>query len=214
MNLGIRSGCFLAVMGPAGAGKTTLLRCLAGLVPPTSGSTRWAPGPDPAQPVPVELLLEEPSLDERQPDHPAGSVAESVRSAGPVGRVDLDRVLRATLLGRSPERPVRELSASSRQRLAVARALARAPRLLLADEPGPDARSGAERARATVLRRASARFDVATVMAVRDPVAAALASATVFLHRGQVVDAVAGADPAELAECLLRIERQQSAACD
>ncbi|MEU9041344.1 MULTISPECIES: ATP-binding cassette domain-containing protein [unclassified Kitasatospora] len=208
MNLGIRSGCFLAVMGPTGAGKTTLLRCLAGLVPPTSGSTWWAPGPDPDEPVPAELLPDEP-----QPDHPAASVAEAVRSAGPAGRADLDLVHRATLLERSLERPVRELSASGRRRLAVAHALARTPRLLLADEPGPDPSPAAERARAAVLRRATAQFDVAAVMAVRDPVAASLARATIFLHRGQVVDAVAGAAPAELAECLLRIARQPSAAC-
>jgi putative ABC transport system ATP-binding protein len=40
-SIAIRAGEVVAVMGPSGSGKSTLLHCLAGIVPPDSGSVRY-----------------------------------------------------------------------------------------------------------------------------------------------------------------------------
>lgn len=134
----IEPGDRIALMGPSGSGKTTLLHLLAGLDRPTRGTVDWpAIGPlDQLRPGPVAVVFQAPSL------LPPLDVIENValplllagadrRAARTGAQSALARLGLEDLTAKLPE----ELSGGQAQRVAIARVLAGAPQLILADEP-------------------------------------------------------------------------------
>jgi zinc/manganese transport system ATP-binding protein len=141
----VGSGEFVAVLGPNGVGKSTLLKAILGLVPLASGSVRLLGRP------PGEANHEIGYLPQRR------SFDASLRVRGlDVVRLGLDgdrwgipvpgrrsraaaaRVAELVELvgaGAYAHRPIGQLSGGEQQRLLIAQALARRPRLLLLDEP-------------------------------------------------------------------------------
>jgi ABC-2 type transport system ATP-binding protein len=137
VNLVVEEGEVRGLLGPNGAGKTTLLRILFGLVRADSGSVRLFDR-SPSETEAAELggvagFVEDPSF------YPYLSgranlelLAELDRQAG---RSPVEAVLeRVGLAGRGEDR-VNGYSTGMRQRLGIAAALLRAPKLLLLDEP-------------------------------------------------------------------------------
>lgn len=135
-NLTIEEGEFLCVVGPSGCGKSTFLNLIAGLVFPDDGEILldgeriMGPGPDRV------LIFQEPAL------FPWLTVLDNV-SFGPkmLGmskgeRTDRARALLNMVHLSAFERVwVHELSGGMRQRIALIRALALDPHILLMDEP-------------------------------------------------------------------------------
>jgi molybdate transport system ATP-binding protein len=141
--LEVAAGELLALVGPSGSGKTTVLRCIAGLNRPRAGQVRcgnaaWfdsAAGIDlPPQQRSVGLVFQNYALFPHLTalENVATALGHLPRDARPVrARALLERVHLAGLEARRPA----ELSGGQQQRVAVARALAREPKVLLLDEP-------------------------------------------------------------------------------
>jgi len=129
VSLEVPAGEWVALIGPSGAGKTTLLRLVAGLERPDSGAI-LLDGRDAAAVAPrdrrVGMVFQDLAL------WPYLSVEQHLREAarGPVETL----LERFGLKGMERKRPA-ELSGGERQRLAIARAAAGDPRILLLDEP-------------------------------------------------------------------------------
>ncbi|WP_245926768.1 ATP-binding cassette domain-containing protein [Breoghania corrubedonensis] len=124
------------IMGHNGAGKSLLLRLLAGLVEPDAGTVTWnGRAPDRARATRVGFVFQKPVLLRRSA---LGNVVHALKCAG-VKRAErklraheaLQRARLAPLAGV----PARLMSGGEQQRLALARALALRPRVLMLDEP-------------------------------------------------------------------------------
>jgi tungstate transport system ATP-binding protein len=135
IDLGIRSSRTV-IMGANGSGKSLLLRLMHGLIKPTEGQVSWQGEPlDRAARDQQALVFQKPVMLRR-------SVLANLRFAlavrGIGGRERARRAEEALETARLTElanRPARVLSGGEQQRLAIARALACAPRLLFLDEP-------------------------------------------------------------------------------
>lgn len=139
VSLDIHRGEFFALLGGSGSGKSTLLRILAGLLQPDAGRI-LLDGQDmagvPAYQRPVNMMFQSYAL------FPHMSVAQNIafglRMEGAPKAIIRDRVAELLALVRMEgfgDRRPSALSGGQRARIALARALAKRPKLLLLDEP-------------------------------------------------------------------------------
>ena len=194
IDLAIREGEFVALMGPSGSGKSTLLNLIAGIDTPTNGEVRVAgeslgalkpsrlaswrarhigfifqlynliPVLTAYQNVELPLLLTRLSSADRK---------KRVHFA--LGLVSLE--------GREKHFP-RQLSGGEEQRVAIARAIVADPTLLVADEPTGDldAKNAAEIL--LLLQRLNRELQKTILMVTHDPHAAERAQRTLHLDKG------------------------------
>ena len=146
INIEIASGTFLSIVGPSGAGKSTFLRLILGQERPTQGKVLLDGEPFPAEPGPDRGIVFQ-----RYSVFPHLTVLGNVL----LGYEFAERPLTARLIGASRREAIEKsralieavglgphsnkypsaLSGGMQQRLAIAQALAKRPRVLLLDEP-------------------------------------------------------------------------------
>ncbi len=130
---------FFALLGPSGCGKTTLMRMLAGFENITSGTVLLGGrdiAPVPPNKRPVNMMFQSYAL------FPHLSVWDNIafglrRSDMPKDQIGdrVEEMLRLTRMEKFARRKPHQISGGQRQRVALARSLAKAPKLLLLDEP-------------------------------------------------------------------------------
>jgi tungstate transport system ATP-binding protein len=187
LNLTISSGAPTLIVGPNGAGKTTLLRLCMGMTAPTGGRISWGGRADRA-PLRRAILFQRPVMLRRTT---AANVAYALARAGTPRNQRTARI--AALLERVglaglAQRPARRLSGGEQQRLALARALARDPEILLLDEPTANLDPAATRSVEEIVLTA-AQSGIKIVMASHDlGQVRRLAGDVIFLVRGALCE--------------------------
>jgi tungstate transport system ATP-binding protein len=174
------------LIGPNGAGKTTLLRLLMGLIRPSRGRLTW--GGREAVPARCAIVFQRPAMLRRSA---AGNILYALAAAGVRGAerarqcAELLEMVGLTDLG---SRPARKLSSGEQQRLALARALAKTPQVLLLDEPTASLDPAATKSVEDVIRCVTAG-GIKVVMSTHDlGQAKRIGGNVVLLHRGRVIE--------------------------
>ncbi len=191
VSLGIRKGEFVCFLGPSGCGKTTLLRIIAGLEVQTAGQV-WQGGRDISRLPPAErdygIVFQSYAL------FPNLSVADNVAYGlvnrrtprAEIARRVSELVKLVGLPGSEGKYPA-QLSGGQQQRIALARALATSPGLLLLDEP-LSALDALERVRLRQeIRALQQKVGVTTIMVTHDQEEAlSVADRIVVMNHGSI----------------------------
>nr|WP_245533266.1 ATP-binding cassette domain-containing protein [Brevibacterium senegalense] len=137
LDLRIPEGCVYGFLGPNGSGKSTTMKMLLSLIRPTSGEAHVLGRPmDRA--TRRELLGQIGSLIESPPGYAHLTGAENMRIVQRLLDLDdqhIDFAVRTVRMQDQMNKRVREFSLGMKQRLGIAMALARQPKLLILDEP-------------------------------------------------------------------------------
>ncbi|MDP3968057.1 MAG: ATP-binding cassette domain-containing protein [Nocardioides sp.] len=218
VDLDVASGEVLLMMGPSGSGKTTLLLMLGALLRPTSGSIT-VPGRDgidvdiaaaPEKQLPALrahtfgfIFQDYALLDALTATE---NIAIAANLAGTTGAAAEQRATelldRVGLVHRAAARPS-QMSGGEQQRVAVARALANDPPVLLADEPTANLDASRGRDLARLLRRLADQDNRSVVIVSHDDRLREIADRVLWLEDGQFSQVAAMAiDPV----CRMQVE--------
>jgi ABC-type lipoprotein export system ATPase subunit len=199
VDLEVREGEFVAIMGPSGSGKSTMLNMLGALDVPDSGEITVA----------GKTLKAGNGLAALRRDSigfvfqlhnliPSLSAVENVQiplmekkmSSAERKRRALELLAQVGLSGRADNLPT-DMSGGERQRVAIARALANDPRIILADEPTGSVDSGNARRIMDLLKEISRDRGVTLLVVTHDEAVAAQAQRIVRMLDGRILEGVA-----------------------
>lgn len=198
VDLELDAGARTALVGPSGSGKTTLLRLLAGLEHPDRGTihldgTLWTEGRRLAVPAAargIGFVFQDGAL------WPHMSALQHLRFVAPrASRAQALDLLGRVGLGDFTDRRPEGMSGGERQRLALARALAGKPRVLLLDEPLHSVDVHLRDELSLLIRSVAAEHDVGLIVVTHDRRDAfAMATRIVVLHQGRVIESGVAVD--------------------
>nr|QDE53592.1 sulfate transport system ATP-binding protein [Micractinium sp. LBA 32] len=192
VNLEIKNGSLVGLLGPSGSGKSTLLRVLAGLENPDSGRI-WLEGQDAThrklQEREIGFVFQNYAL------FPHLTVSENIAFGLDVKKIDLQlkrkrvqELLKLMQLEKFGECYPNQLSGGQRQRVALARALAVEPKVLLLDEPFAALDAKIRKQLRSWLRELHHQISVTTVFVTHDhSEAMELAQEIVLLENGKII---------------------------
>ncbi len=196
VNLDIRRGEFVAVVGPSGSGKSTLFHVVGGLTPPTAGRVT-VDGRDLVQMTEAERTqLRKTTVGfvfQKFNLLPTLSVRNNIRMVREIatGERDLNTTILKTLetlgIDKRLDHKPRALSGGEQQRVAIARAIVNQPAILLADEPTGNLDTENSQVVLQVLRDLNERLGQTILMITHDAEAAAFAHRTVKMRDGCIV---------------------------
>jgi putative ABC transport system ATP-binding protein len=196
VNLAVRRGEFVSIVGPSGSGKSTLFHIIGALTPPTSGSVRVESfdlaGMTDSERTKlrantVSFVFQKFNL---LPNLTAQQNIDLARYFGGNRQPDeqfqtiLEKLGIAQRLSHLPS----ELSGGEQQRVAIARALVNHPAILLADEPTGNLDSANSEAVLKILRDLNDRTGQTILMITHNPEAAAFGHRIVRMRDGSIVD--------------------------
>jgi putative ABC transport system ATP-binding protein len=218
VSLDLRAGEMVALLGPSGSGKTTLLLLVATLLKPDLGAVRFCDRE-------LSTLSDGEASDYLLRDvgfiyqsfhlMPRVSALENACRKLLLGGMSLREAqaravpwLERVGLGDKLERTPGELSGGERQRVAVARALAGEPRLILADEPTGNLDTQRSREVVELLHSLAREQDAGVLLVTHDPEAAAIADRQLMMRDGRLVDEYLEVTALEAAKSSFTASRQ------
>lgn len=192
IDLDIRQGEFIVLLGPSGSGKSTLLNILGGLDAPTSGTAAWRDH---------ELTgASDEELTLYRREHvgfifqfynliPSLTVEENVRLVAQIAAAPMhpaDALALVGLEGRAHHFPS-QLSGGEQQRVAVARAIVKRPDILLCDEPTGALDADTGRLVLSAISKVNEELGTTTVVITHNSAIAGMAHRVLRLSGGRIV---------------------------
>ena len=196
VDLNVRRGEFLAIIGTSGSGKSTLFNILGGLTPPTSGSvaingrdlhTMSDAERNDLRKRTVGFVFQKYNL---LPTLTAEQNIQIVRDVAgrPIAFDErFKEVLEMLGISKRMHHKPRALSGGEQQRVAIARAIVNGPAILLADEPTGNLDTKNSDIVLSLLRDLNKRLGQTILMITHNPEAAAYADRTVQMRDGRVI---------------------------
>lgn len=192
VDIAIKEGEFMVILGPSGSGKSTLMRLIAGLEEPTQGIILIG-GEDVTELPPrrrdIGMVFQSYAL------YPHMSVFDNIafplRARANQGASEIEEKVSwaSSILGIEHllDRKPRQLSGGERQRVALSRALAKEPEVLLLDEPLSNLDAKLRASARDELQRFQRRLGITTIFVTHDQVEAmGLGDRIVVMHQGRV----------------------------
>jgi heme exporter protein A len=191
-----QAGSVAALLGPNGAGKSTLLGILSTLVRPTSGQVTFGGArPGPAVRAAIGVLAHEPMVYAELTGRENLIFFARLYDLGDADARARRLLAEVGLASEAAERPARTYSRGMLQRLALARALLHAPRLLLLDEPFTGLDAGGTRRLAETIDAARKGGNIVVVVTHEVAPLDGLCDHLVVLNRGKIVRDERAASP-------------------
>jgi putative ABC transport system ATP-binding protein len=197
VDLDVKRGEFLSIVGPSGSGKSTLFHIIGGLTPPTSGEVHVSDqnlaaltdaGRTQLRKRTVGFVFQKfnllPNLTARD------NIAVARFIAGMDSKPDPEfvEILRLLAIDNRLDHKPSALSGGEQQRVAIARAIVNHPAILLADEPTGNLDTENSKAVLEILRDLNERLGQTVLMITHNPEAAAYGHETVHMRDGKIVD--------------------------
>jgi putative ABC transport system ATP-binding protein len=197
LDLNVKPGEFLSIVGPSGSGKSTLFHIIGGLTPPTSGQVRVADrdlasltdaGRTRLRRQTVGFVFQKfnllPNLTARDNIAVARHIAGMDQKPDP----QFEEVLRLLGIASRLDHKPNALSGGEQQRIAIARAIVNRPAILLADEPTGNLDTENSQAVLDILRDLNERLGQTILMITHNPEAAAYGHHIVHMRDGRITE--------------------------
>ncbi len=196
VDLDVKAGEFLSIIGPSGSGKSTLFHIIGGLTPPTAGAVSVA-GQDLAKMTDADrtrmrrrtvgFVFQKFNLLPNLTARDNIAVSRYLGGSTAVPDAQFEEFLHVLgIAGRLDHKP-NALSGGEQQRIAIARAIVNRPAILLADEPTGNLDTENSKTVWEMLRDLNGRLGQTILMITHNPEAAAYGHRTVQMRDGKVV---------------------------
>lgn len=203
VSLDIYEGEILVILGPSGSGKTTLLNVLSGLDTPTSGDIIYMNKDNIAKYSKRKItkfrkkhlgfIFQTYNLLEHL------NVKENVSVGRKLGKsdVDIDEIIEIVGLKAHKRKYMHELSGGEQQRVSIARAIAKRPSILFADEPtgALDEKTGKKVLRTLV--DVNEKYNTTMIIVTHNPGIAELADRIIYVNSGKITNNIQNQDKKE-----------------
>jgi putative ABC transport system ATP-binding protein len=197
VDLSVKAGDFLAVVGPSGSGKSTLFHIIGGLTPPTAGEVYVAgenlaaltdAGRTRLRRRTVGFVFQKFNLLPNLTARDNIAVARFIAGADSKPDPRFEEVLRVLGIAERLDHKPNELSGGEQQRVAIARAIVNRPAILLADEPTGNLDTENSMAVLEILRDLNSRTGQTILMITHNTEAAAYGHHTVHMRDGRITE--------------------------
>ncbi len=197
VDLSVRKGEFLSIVGPSGSGKSTLFHIIGALTPPTSGEVHVADQDlskmsdadrTRMRKRTVGFVFQKFNLLPNLTARDNIAIARFIAGYDARPEPEFEEILKVLKIGDRLDHKPSELSGGEQQRVAIARAIVNHPAILLADEPTGNLDTENSAAVLEVLRDLNQRLGQTILMITHNPEAAAYGDSTVRMRDGRITD--------------------------